>query len=251
MHALQRLIPDPDVLLALSPEELGGKILFAIRTTPSDFGRGLLNAYNLLLEFDQYNAGGFQSDPASKISQVKQAFLEAWMWLESQGLVVWAYDQDGQNGWRRLSRRATKFEVESEYLTFVESKNLRQEMLHPLIAKDVWLDFARGKFDVAIFQAMKALEIAVRSKSGLPETDYGVPLMRKAFHVENGPLTDKSEQTSEREALLTLFAGTIGRFKNPQSHRNVGVQDARDAIEVILLANHLLKILDSRPVQTT
>ena len=247
MQALLKIIPDADVLLTLSPEELGGKILVAIKATRNDNG-GLLHSSNLLVEFDQDHHRTVTIYPRNKINLVKQAFIEAWAWLEGQGLIVPAYDQNSSDGWRRLSRRALQFNDESEYLSFVESKYLRREILHSSIATDVWLDFARGKFDVAIFQAMKAVEIAVRSKSGASEKDYGVALTNWAFHTENGPLTDMLEPTAERQALLALFAGAIGRFKNPQSHRNVGVQDARDAIEVILLANHLLKILDLRPV---
>ena len=250
MRALLKLIPDADVLLALSPEELGGKILVAIKSTPDD-NRGLLHSNNLIGEFDQDHHGTVAIYPRDKINFVKQAFIEAWAWLEGQILIIPAYDQNSNDGWRRLSRRAQKFTDESEYFSFVESKYLRREMLHSSIATDVWLDFARGKFDVAIFQAMKAVEIAVRLKSGASDKDYGVALTNWAFHTENGPLTDFTEPTAERQALLALFAGAIGRFKNPQSHRTVGVQDARDAIEVILLANHLLKILDSRPIQAT
>lgn len=248
MLALQRAIPDIDILLSLTPEELGGKIIFLLRNIPKNENSGNFHAGSFSLEFDPKEHLGIPGYPPIKVALAKQAFFEAWSWLESQALIIWANDYEGTQGWRRLSRRAEAFKDEGQFLAFTTGKELRPEMLHPSIAKDVWLDFARQKYDVAIFQAMKAVEIAVRSKSGAAEKDYGVSLMRSAFHIENGPLTDSSEPVAEREALLALFAGSIGRFKNPQSHRNVGVRDARDAIEVILLANHLLKILDSRPV---
>jgi hypothetical protein len=61
-----------------------------------------------------------------------------------------------------------------------------------------------------------------------------------------GPLTDPSADEGEREAMAHLFAGAIGVFKNPQSHRDVNVDDPTEAMEIIMLANRLLKIVDAR-----
>ncbi len=48
--------------------------------------------------------------------------------------------------------------------------------------------------------------------------------MRKAFNPDNGPLTRASDPVAEREALMHLFAGAIGSYKNPHSHRNVVIE---------------------------
>jgi hypothetical protein len=48
----------------------------------------------------------------------------------------------------------------------------------------------------------------------------------------------------EREARAHLFAGAIGSYKNPHSHRSVDLK-ATDAVEMLLLASHLLRILDT------
>jgi hypothetical protein len=54
-------------------------------------------------------------------------------------------------------------------------------------------------------------------------SDIGVALMRKAFDKSTGPLTDMSNPEAEREALAHLFAGAIGSYKNPHSHRTVNL----------------------------
>ena len=69
--------------------------------------------------------------------------------------------------------------------------------------------------------------------------------MRKAFDPHNGPLTDTTLPKAEREALAHMFAGAIGSYKSPHSHRSVEI-DAEEAVEMIILASHLLKIVDSR-----
>ena len=92
------------------------------------------------------------------------------------------------------------------------------------------------------FKGSKRSKLLYAKTGGYAETDYGIDLMRKAFHVQTGKLTDCNQPNSERQARSDLFAGAIGSYKNPGSHRNINVT-AEEAVEVIILASHLLRIV--------
>ena len=106
-------------------------------------------------------------------------------------------------------------------------------------------NFRLGKFDTAVFEAFKTLEVAIRDASGLPPSDIGVSLARKAFRPGDGPLCDTSTEGGEQQALADLMAGAIGSYKNPHSHRKqeLGAAEAR---EMPIMASHLLRIFESR-----
>jgi uncharacterized protein (TIGR02391 family) len=125
---------------------------------------------------------------------------------------------------------------------------LPRGQLHALIAARVYPAFLRGEYDTAVFQAFREVEIAVRDAGRFPADLVGVELMRQAFRAVNrpnqaaqtpGPLTDANLPI----AMAHLFAGAIGLYKNPQSHRYVPTSAAETA-EVVLFASHLLRIVD-------
>jgi uncharacterized protein (TIGR02391 family) len=244
MFQLRQTIPDPDVLLALEPEELAAKLLYLIRNR-SDLG-SRYHAGNLDNELWQ-DVPGQPSYPRCRQAEISLAIAEALAWLEAQGLAVPDTGLNGSHGWRRLSRRALKLENAADFAQYAMARRLPREALHPRLANSVWLAFMRGEFDVAVFQAMKAVEVAVREVSGLT-AEIGVRLMRKAFDPKIGPLTDMRAEEGERDARSALFAGAIGSYKNPHSHHDVKLDDAAEAIEIIMLANHLLRIVDGRKV---
>jgi len=67
--------------------------------------------------------------------------------------------------------------------------------------------------------------------------------MRDAFKPKTGPLTNKESDAGEQQAMMDLFAGAIGTFKNPSSHRDVDYRPEAVA-DIIGIANQLLRIVD-------
>ena len=116
-------------------------------------------------------------------------------------------------------------------------------LFHKTIAKKAYPALRREEYDTAVFRAFKAVEVQVRKLSKLPADLVGTALMRKAFDAKSGALTDLKAPMGEREALSHLFAGAIGCYKNPHSHRDVDLT-FNEAFEMLLVASHLLQVLD-------
>jgi uncharacterized protein (TIGR02391 family) len=91
---------------------------------------------------------------------------------------------------------------------------------------------------------MKEVEVRVRELAAASQSVLGVKLMQHAFAPENGVLTDAQADPGEKVAMMDLYKGAIGLFKNPTSHRPVNYDDPTLASEVILFADLLLRLLD-------
>jgi uncharacterized protein (TIGR02391 family) len=91
--------------------------------------------------------------------------------------------------------------------------------LHPRLAQRIQQQFLLGEFELAVFAAMKEVEVRVRELAQAAQSLFGVKLMQHAFSAEKGALTDADADPGEQVAMMELSKGAIGLFKNPTSHR--------------------------------
>ena len=245
-HPLERLLPSAEVALAVGPEELGSAIVRTILDEP-DWSRG---AGVTLVGYVDGLRGSVHAGPAAwgglRNREVLFAVREAWAWLEGQGLLIPAEDVNGMNGWRQLARRASDIATPEGLANFQAAQSLPRQLLHPDLTDRAWLDFLRGDYDNAVYRAMKRVEVRLREASGAGAELLGVKLAGIAFNTENGPLTDRNAEGGEKVAIRNLFSGALGAIKNPQSHRDVNMDEPKEAAAVVMFASYLLSVIDSR-----
>lgn len=229
-RTLQNMNLSYDDVRNLPLPDLGLRLLRTLGDSP--------NFNNLIQGFRQ--RGDYGEDPPEDLTAMLDRLSDAWAWLEARALIGLS-SKNPQGGWFRVTSTDSELLNDPNALSKVWAEERLAGNLNPALAA-ARSNFALGDYETASFAAMKAVEVEVRRIAGLPNELLGVALMRRAFGPKGGILNDSGAEPGEQQATADLFAGAIGAYKNPASHRTVRFDDAVEAAEVIQLADLLLRI---------
>lgn len=238
MTPLHALVPEAQAVAGMQTADLAGYVLEVLMSA-GPMERGVWNRRNFCMQTGREYAPTTQ--PAD--DAVGVACSAAWSWLEANGFIARHPEQD--NDWYLPTRQGESLRNHQDLRQFMTSEQLPEVFLHPELLAHVRPLFFQSRFETAVFEAFKALEVSIRTAASLGHDLVGVPLASRAFHPDDGPLTNQLAERGERVALMNLMTGAIGSYKNPSSHRRVEIE-AQEARDMIILASHLLKIVDSR-----
>lgn len=243
---LFEILPDAETLLSLEPEELAGHLLVSLQDIEQILPDSTISHNDMQHEIDRNSHLNY---PYECREDVLLALMEAWQCLKCQGFIAPIPKSSRRYPTYEVTtyfvtRRGKKIEALEDFESYRKADLLRKHQLHPILADKVWSIFAQGSYGTAVLEAFKQVEIAVRKAGGYTKNEYGTDLMRQAFHVTDGNLTDENLQKSEKDAMAHLFAGAIGLYKNPSSHHDVEFTPEA-AAEIIIIASHLLQIVNT------
>ena len=112
--------------------------------------------------------------------------------------------------------------------------------------------FLDGYYALAVEEAYKCLNNVVKDLTGLHHLD-GVDLMQNAFSLNNpllklNELRTQSEKNQQR-GYMEMFGAVMTGIRNPRAHEHAYLDDPVTALELLGLANHLVRIARSAVIE--
>jgi uncharacterized protein (TIGR02391 family) len=238
---ISELVPKAEDLLGLEIPEVATILLLHLNSNGiGQRWNSPVNRYNFLLP----PHSPALDYPEIFKERIEELLLTAWVWLESQVLLIPAPGNHDPM-WFIVSQRGRKVATQEDFKTYLHATKFPRELLHASISTSVYALFLRGRYETVIFEAFRQVEVAVRQAGGYSDDDFGAQLMRKAFHPKDGALTDPARAAGEQQGMSDLFAGAMGFLKNPTSHRVGTFDKPEEAIALVLFASYLLHTVDS------
>ena len=108
--------------------------------------------------------------------------------------------------------------------------------------------FADMHYSRSVEEAYKCLNNFVKARSRLVSDD-GASLMHKAFSPKNPVLglsaLRTTSQQDQQQGYMEIFAGCMTGIRNPRAHEHRHLDSPQVATELLALANHLFRIVES------
>ena len=112
--------------------------------------------------------------------------------------------------------------------------------------------FASGHYNVAVSHAFLAVDKFVAERSGLNQS--GTVLMDQAFSPKNPKLCwsrrVKQSEIDEQRGYHQIYAGAMLGIRNPTTHEFDWVDSPEIALELLMLAQHLMRKAKLAKVET-
>ena len=225
--------PSRDTWRAAEPEEMGPVLLRDLR---SHTAANSLSPQNMLGPFPEHFYREFGVQPTNDDIAI---VLEAYQWLRNVGLIAPSPSQP--RDFDVITRRARALD-DAGMADFRAARLSAYDMLDRRITNKVWSIYLRGDYDIAIAYAFKIVEIRMREKGGFPSSDMGERLAKKFFEKFPSEAPRKSEKALP--SVVHLFIGALDRYRNSAVHEHPSIATPEEAMEVLLLANHCLRVVE-------
>jgi uncharacterized protein (TIGR02391 family) len=221
------------------PDELGAEIVLDLQGTPNEFFSPTDFPANLA-------RSGYQREYPTK--EFVSAVREAIEWARRELLLVQHVNSTPPSDGLMLSRRGLSFTRDDIERLRLE-RILPDFLLHDRIRR-VCIDiFNTGHHQAAVFEAFRILEVTIREAAGYGQSEHGEAMINTAFNEKTGgPLVDATAPEAEQRAMRFLMVGSNGLFRNPRGHRDVELDDPKEAAELLIVASHLLRMVERRDV---
>jgi uncharacterized protein (TIGR02391 family) len=218
------------------PDDLGAEIVLELQTrqgryfSPSNFPRELASRYQ----------------PERMSTEFGSAVHEAMAWARRELLLIQDPTADIPSDALILSRRGRVFT--RDHIERLRLERLLPDLLLHERIRQVCVDiFNTGHHQAAVFEAFRILEVGIREAAGYGQNEHGETMINSAFNEKTGgPLVDATAPESEQRAMRFLMVGSNGLFRNPRGHRDVEMDDPKEAAELLIVASHLLRMVETR-----
>jgi uncharacterized protein (TIGR02391 family) len=222
--------PSIEAWVAASPEEMGVVLWRDLRHMRS------FSLHNLLATMRErnYHEWGGQAPTEERLGPI----AEAYQWLRTVGVI--APSSENPDDFDVIARAARQLDSDS-VRGFVAARTSCYALLDHRISDKVWGIYLRGDYDIAVAYAFKVVEVRMREKAGLAASDYGQRLIKKFFTAFNSEIPPEEKGVAH---IVHLLIGAFDRYRNEASHLDVSLKDSDEALEVLLLANHCLRIVE-------